>query len=363
MSLSRPLSSTDGLSVFERRKEGKGKSAANTTTEPGAPVSFMAMALERALALQAPGEILVVTNHAQAELVTLACDGLSRRDKNRIVVLGEPQARNTAPAVALAATYVRTRANPLASSFFLMTSDHLILPVDRFIEDARRAALLADQEYLVCLGIPPRGPATGYGYIETDGSLGGGRSVSSFREKPDLATAEGFIKAGNYYWNSGMYAFGLAFIARELETWTPEVPAAFGRVVGDPVFRLVNGVRVLDSWKGLPEAYDLAPSISIDYAVSEHCRRVAMIPASFEWHDVGSFEELADLFPEVDSPVAAPDSKNCWVYSDLPVALCGVEDLLVVVKNGCVLVARRGSGQLVKDAVEQVRESGRTELL
>jgi mannose-1-phosphate guanylyltransferase len=323
----------------------------------------MAMALERAFALEPEGEILVVTNHEQAALVATSCAGLSAAEKDRIVVLGEPAARNTAPAVALALAYLRSRTSPVARSVFLMTSDHLIMPVARFAEDARQASALAARDYLVCLGIPPRGASTGYGYIETNGDLDGGKSVLSFREKPDLATARGFVKAGNYYWNSGMYAFGTDFMARELATWAPEVPVAFDSLAGSPVFLRVEGVRVLDSWEGLPEAYNAAPSISVDYAVSEHCLRVAMVQASFEWHDVGSFEEMAALFPLAGSPVAQPGSENCWVYSDLPVALCGVEDLMVVVKNGCVLVARRGAGQLVKDAVDQVRNSGRTDLL
>ena len=325
--------------------------------------SFMAMALERALALDVRGEILVVTNHEQAALVAATCAGLSAAAKNKVVVLGEPQARNTAPAVALASAYLQSRRSPVASSVFLMTSDHLIVPVERFVDDARKASFHADQDYLVCMGIPPRGPSTGYGYIETNGSLAEGKRVSSFREKPDLATAEGFLAAGTYYWNSGMYAYGIEFMARELETWAPEVPAAFRRISGSPVFELVNGVRVLASWAGLPEAYDITPSISVDYAVSEHCQRVAMIPATFEWHDVGSFEEMAALFPDAGKPVAEPNSRNCWVYSDLPVALCGVEDLMVVVKNGCVLVARRGAGQLVKDVVDQIRSTKRTDLL
>jgi mannose-1-phosphate guanylyltransferase len=323
----------------------------------------MAMALERALALEVDGEILVVTSHEQASLVAAACSGLLQADRDKIVVLGEPRARNTAPAVALASAYLRSRAAPKARSAFLMTSDHLIVPVECFVDDARKASLLADQNYLVCMGIPPRGAATGYGYIETDGGLEGGRAVASFREKPDLATAQDFIKAGNYYWNSGMYAYGLDFMSRELETWAPEVPAAFGLLSGYPIFDLINGVRVLRSWEGLAGAYDTAPSISVDYAVSEHCQRVAMVQASFEWHDIGSFEEMAALFPDAGRPLAAPGSKNCWVYSDLPVALCGVEDLMVVVKNGCVLVARRGAGQLVKDAVDQIRSSGRTDVL
>lgn len=327
------------------------------------PESFMAMALERAFALDVEGEILVVTNHEQAALVAAACMGLSASEKGRIVVLGEPRARNTAPAVALALAYLRSRPSPVASAVFLMTSDHLILPVVRFVDDARKASSLADQGYLVCIGIPPRGPSTGYGYIEADGSFEGGRAVASFREKPDLVTAQGFIEAGNYYWNSGMYAYGLDLMTRELETWAPEVPAAFRLLSGAPTFRMVNGVRILESWAGLSEAYNTAPSVSVDYAVSEHCQRVAMVPASFEWHDVGSFEEMAALFPDAGRPVAEPGSKNCWVYSDLPVALCGVEDLMVVVKNGCVLVARRGAGQLVKDAVDQIRNNDRTGLL
>ena len=330
---------------------------------PEIPHSFLAMALERAFALDVEGEILVVTNHEQAALVADACAGLTQAKKDRIVVLGEPAARNTAPAVAFASAYLRSRPAPLARSVFLMTSDHLILPVRRFVRDAGKASFLAEQDYLVCMGIPPRAPSTAYGYIETKEDLHDGKAVASFREKPDLEAARQFIQAGNYYWNSGMYTYGINFMAQELERWSPGVPRAFSLLVGKPVFTRINGVRVLSSWQGLAESYNAVPSISVDYAVSEHCLRVAMVPASFEWHDVGSFEEMADLFPDAGSPVAQPGSKNCWVYSDLPVALCGVEDLMVVVKNGCVLVARRGAGQLVKDAVDHLRSSGKSDLL
>jgi mannose-1-phosphate guanylyltransferase/mannose-6-phosphate isomerase len=329
----------------------------------GSSRSFMSMALERALALEPEGEILVVTNQAQSDLVVDACAALPEAARSKIVVLGEPRSRNTAPAVALATAWLAARGRPQARSALLMTSDHLILPLAAFVEDARKATALADDDYLVCMGIRPKGPSTGYGYIEAAGVLGAGLSVASFREKPDVRTAKGFVEAGNYFWNSGMYVFGLDFIREQLHTHAPAITEAFKTLQGQPVCTVTNAVRVLNTWEGLAQAYDDTPSVSLDYAVSEHCPRVAMVPASFEWHDVGSFEELAALFPQLDTALAEPQSSGCWVYADVPVVLCGVEDLMVVVKHGCVLVARKGAGQLVKQAVETIQAKGLDKLL
>ncbi|MBP7094851.1 MAG: NTP transferase domain-containing protein [Spirochaetia bacterium] len=332
--------------------------------------SFFRMALERALALGPSGSVLVVCGAAQQDALLSEVEAFPEA-RGRVLVLPEPRARNTAPAVAAALALLekprlpgRARAPSAGGSALLLTSDHLIKPVEAFVADAARASALAEAGNLVCFGVKPRGPSTGYGYLETAAPLGPGYKVARFREKPDRATAESFLAAGNFYWNSGMYGWRFDLMREELETRAPEVAAAFAPLAAaEPRFAERSGAFVLEAWNGLAAAYDAAPAISLDYAVSEKCPRVALVPAAFDWDDVGSWDEFAALFSGHSGEVVEPGSKGCFVYSDLPVALCGVEDLVVVVKHGAVLVARKGETQRVKDAVEAWKALGRSDLL
>lgn len=327
--------------------------------------SFFRMAVDRALALSPARGILVVTGASQAEAVERECRKLPAGTPGRgtIRILPEPEGKNTAPAVAWALAWARSEGAPPEGTMLLMTSDHLIEPLDVFAADAAKAEALAASGRLVCFGIPPRYAATGYGYIEAAEPLGPGRRAAGFREKPDRATAEGFLAAGNFFWNSGMYAFRADMMARELAACAPDIPRAFEALRGIPEMAETEGLRVVRGWEGLTEAYSRTPSISLDYAVSEKSDKVALVEASFTWDDVGSWDELARLFPKNQAEVYSVESGNCFVYSDIPVALCGVSDLTVVIRDGVALVARKGSTQLVKNAVEAVKAAGRKELL
>ncbi|MDR3123242.1 MAG: mannose-1-phosphate guanylyltransferase, partial [Treponema sp.] len=259
----------------------------------------------------------------------------------------------------------------------VLTSDHSIRPLELFRADAEAAAAFSARGNLAIFGIPPTGPETGYGYIEAGEDLGQAmRRVLSFREKPNREQAGELLAAGNYYWNSGMFGFSSAFILEEFRRNASEIYGAFEQLAapGEDAYSLQGGIRVLDKWPGLAEAYREAPAISVDYAIAEKCRSAVMVKARFEWFDLGSWDEYARLASErrpggLRAEVYAEDSSGCFVDSDMPVALCGVEDLIVVIRSGkdggpaTALVAKKGATQGVRSIVEQIKAAGRTELL
>ena len=194
----------------------------------------------------------------------------------------------------------------------VLTSDHIIRPLAVFKADAEAAAAFSAQGNLAIFGIPPRGPDTGYGYIEAGDQLAdqGGTAVyrvRSFREKPNKERAEEFLAAGNYYWNSGMFGFSTRFILEEFRRNAPEIFKAFDKLgfPGNAAYTVQGGVRVLDRWPGLEAAYQAAPGISVDYAIAEKCSQTVAAAARFEWFDVGSWDEYARLAAARPSEVYA----------------------------------------------------------
>ena len=203
--------------------------------------------------------------------------------------------------------------------------------------------------------------------------------MAAFREKPDGACAERFLAAGGFLWNAGMFLFPHRLLGSELRRHAPEVAALLDHPPPAPEAPAPGPARQPPGTAGQPPgtagqppgtagrplvippspqlraAYDRLQGISIDYALMERSDRVAAVPASFRWSDVGSWDELARV-ADGDAPVAAADARGNTVFSDLPVALAGVDDLIVVVKNGAVLVTRKGRTQLVRDAVQALAE-------
>jgi mannose-1-phosphate guanylyltransferase/mannose-1-phosphate guanylyltransferase/mannose-6-phosphate isomerase len=266
----------------------------------------------------------------------------------------------------------------------VLTSDHVIGPPDSFRADAEKAAALIAgtgpdaAPALVVFGIAPGRPETGYGYIEAEAGglpVDGCFRALSFREKPDRETAEKFLAAGNFYWNSGMFAFSSGFILDEFRRNEPELLPPFEGLPApeEGAYSLRRGLRVLENWPGLEAAYGAARPVSIDYAVAEKCRSVIMVRAGFDWFDVGSWDEYAKLLTgqgKKRADVFGTDgAASCFVDADIPVALCGVEDLVVVIRSGkdggpaSALIARKGETQRLKVIVEQIKAAGRTDLL
>jgi len=179
------------------------------------------------------------------------------------------------------------------------------------------------------------------------------------------------LATGRFYWNSGMFGFPVDFLLEEMKRTSPETLAPFSSLQAPDASAVDNsqGVSVLRAWKGLPEAYDRVQGISMDYAVAEKCSAVALVAARFDWLDVGSWDEYADIKGTQRENVFQSGSAGCFVDADLPVALCGVQDLIVVVRSGAdggppaVLICKKGESQAVKAVVEEIKNAGRTDLL
>jgi mannose-1-phosphate guanylyltransferase/mannose-6-phosphate isomerase len=348
--------------------------------DPGTGRSLLRMTIERAARVVDSGPIVIVTHHSQVEAILFDCRGLEGVTQ-RLVILPEPEMRNTAPALALAAAWLREEGRESGTSLVL-PADHLVSPVEAFGEDVAKAHELAREGMLVVFGVPPTRAETGYGYIEGGEPLGPGRRVKSFREKPDGETAGRYLESGRFSWNSGMFVYRSDLFLEELRRYRPEITAAFDRIHALPPAQRREALPahrrdgLLVAWDSplLRELYRGLPAVSLDYAVMESSDRVAMVESSFRWNDVGSWDEMAQLTEEgligvaggnsflASGPAAAHiplvqiEGERNYVYADQPVVLCGVEDLVVVVREGRVLVARRGSTQGVKEAVEQLKK-------
>jgi len=274
----------------------------------------------------------------------------------------EPVARNTAPAIAAAAT--RIAAEDPDALMLVLPSDHVIGNVSAFHHAVENAAKAAKNNSLVTFGIDPTGPETGYGYIQTGASLENlpdCSKISRFVEKPDAATASSYLTSGDYVWNSGMFLFSAEAYLQELERFHPEMVLACKEAVE-------GGETDLTFFRLNAEAFANSPSISVDYAVMEKTERAVVVRADMGWSDVGAWSALSELGTPDDAgnvtggDVLLHDTQNSYVRSERPlVAAVGVEDLVIVATDDAVLVAPKDRAQDVRYIVERLRASERSE--
>jgi len=320
--------------------------------------------LLRAAALKLKGKIIIVTHRNQIDFILDQLNALFSDNSGRgeIVVLAEPEAKNTAPAVMLASRFLEA-VGESGSSVAVLPADHFISPIERFKSDIGSAADIAARDKLVTFGIEPSGPETGYGYIEAGETFKSGFLVKKFREKPDAKTAKEFLERGNFYWNSGIFVFKVGVFLSEMKTHSPKLYSHFKRhSFTESLTRAGDNLFVVPA-DTAEELYKKLPSISVDYAVMEKSLRSAMVKASFQWSDVGSWDEVARVAHTETKDVFSHEAEGNFVFSDMPVALVGVDDLLVIQKKDALLICKKGESQKIRDIVDKIRKKRRGALL
>jgi mannose-1-phosphate guanylyltransferase len=324
--------------------------------------------------LAVASSVMIAANRHQAFLAFNQMENLGISEHFGLI---EPIGRNTAPAMALAAMLVEPETIMLVTP-----SDHLISKDEEYAGAVKTAVELAAAGRIVTFGIEPDYPETGFGYIEAgspgadagdgspDGSAADPYAVRGFREKPDAETAAGYLEAGNYYWNSGMFCFRADVFLSELKHHAHDVyEASFN------AFNNANGLdarRSREPWQPMVEAMHAIPAISVDYAVMEKSDRIAVVPCDIGWSDLGSLDALYDYYMEgaagdgdaeaggnasaADTePVYVDANRNLVIGEHRQVALIDVDELMVVETPDALLIAKKGSGQKVKEVVEELQ--------
>lgn len=273
----------------------------------------------------------------------------------------EPVARNTAaPAVIAALHALELEEDALV---LVVPADHHIEQPGAFRRTVAACAPVAAKGHLMTFGITPDHAATGFGYIRKGEALSPGAFVvDSFVEKPSLNVAEKYVASGEYYWNSGIFLFHAPTLLAEMEAYSP--------LVSGPAHQAYKAAAVSgDVWKLDKESFSTCQSAPVDEAVMEHTQKAGVVPCSIGWHDIGSFKALHELKAgdqgiSTSGAVKLARTKNCLVDTDgPPVALVGVENLAVIVKDGAILVVNLDESQHVKDIVTQLKSDGSEGLL
>jgi mannose-1-phosphate guanylyltransferase len=250
---------------------------------------------------------------------------LQKIESNAVHIV-ESTPRNTAAAIAFAALH----SDP-EDILLISPSDHIIEGEKQYHDSVAKAIELAKQDYIVTFGIVPTKPETGYGYIEYYKE-----DVVAFREKPDAKTAEEFLSKGNFLWNSGMFCFKAKILLEELQQFNPEVLATARTTMTSAENGLLNEELSL-----------LIPSISIDYAVMEQSKKMKVVPATFKWSDLGSFESVYDYLITTGHKVDG--NGNMVIGTEIPTEFLGMQDVIFVHTKDANLILKKTDSQAVKD--------------
>jgi len=311
--------------------------------------------LKRAVKLNDVASVMTITNrdyffHTRDEYQELELDV----DLGYSYVL-EPCARNTAPAIAMAAMALKDQEDAV---MLVLPADHVIENQQAFGRAVDTAVELAQQDYLVTFGIQPDKPETGYGYIHKGEAIEGQErayKVAEFVEKPDLATAEVYVKSDGYAWNSGMFCFRPSVFLQTLEKTAPDIYAG----VQACWQQTETTIQPLELDKA---TFAATPADSIDYAVMEKAERVAVVTCDIGWSDVGSWDSVSDLHQQDEKGNKTVgdcmlfDTQECYVHSeDRLVAALGVDGLIIVDTPDALLVADRSQSQNVKKIVDRLK--------
>ncbi len=319
----------------------------------GAGKSLLTQTYERALAVSRHTAPLIVTN---CDYYFLSQDELANQEVEARYLL-EPTGRNTAPAIAMAALWAMEQSDD--ACMLVMPADHLIKDTASFHVAVRHAEVLAKDGFLALFGITPTAPETGFGYIEMGAETGEqARMVERFVEKPDAVTAGRYLEQGNYVWNSGMFCFKASTILDAFASYSPALLKAAHEVW--------SSIRPGSDKMLLPAGFSALESISIDYAVMEKAKNIAVIPGGFDWSDIGAWNAVADAIPADEKgntsnncQTIVIDSRNTHIETkDRLVVAIGLDNLLVIDTPDALLVADKSRSQEVREAVSQLKASG-----
>jgi mannose-1-phosphate guanylyltransferase len=299
--------------------------------------------VSRLFPLIRPDHVLVITNKLYVDKIRRI---LPLPPEN---IIGEPEGRNTAPCVALATALIRRKASE-NTTMILLPADHLIRPTDAFQKTLALAAQEAEKGFLVTLGIRPVFAATGYGYLRLGDKVSPGfRRVLEFKEKPDAETAEQFLKAGSYRWNSGMFLWRADVISGEFRRHAPDL--------GEKLDRWASG-------GDFTEDFAECRKISIDYAIMEKSDRVIAGDAPFEWNDIGSWNSLRSVLPcdssgnAVKGNAILTESYGNVVFSDddTLIGVIGMKDVAIVKSGNGILVCPLACEQKVRELLQNMKD-------
>jgi len=322
--------------------------------------SLLQQTVERLLGVMSPEDIIVMTNneykfHVKSDLSTL----FNTRSLPLTHIILEPESRNTAPAIALGAKYCLEKLGcDIDEVLFISPSDHVITPVDKFREHIKQADEIAKQGHIITFGIKPTRSETGYGYIKAESKEQEAMSlvyfkVEQFTEKPDVKTVKKYIDDGNYYWNSGMFAFSIGSLMEEFGRYEPQI-----------------GGKLDQSYDEIISTFSQMPDISIDYAVMEKSDRLVMLPLDLYWNDIGSWDSLFDILEkDEDGNVKTGDvitigTRNSLIIgSKRLISTIGIKDCLIVETDDAMLITKRGHAQKVREVINKLKTEDRKEAL
>lgn len=334
------------------------------------PHSLLQETVHRLQPLMPPENIVLVTGEQHAAAAHQQLPDLPPAN-----ILAEPAARGTAPAIGLGLIHIarlaaeRGEGDPVIGSFH---ADHVITDVPEFQAVVRDAATLAEDGYIVTLGITPSHPHTGYGYIEREEPLAYPGAHAAYRvvrfvEKPPLATAEAYLATGRYSWNSGMFLWQFSTIMGEYATHQPQLYQQLQAIA--------EAAGRSDYAATLPRIWTDIRTETIDVGIAEKSAHLAVIPADFGWSDIGDWSVVADLLavqqanPQKNAVVGQHiglDTHNSLVYSTVAgklIATVGINNLLIVDTGDALLICDRARNQDVKKIVDQLRAENRSQLL
>lgn len=298
---------------------------------------------ETALSIVSAGNILTVTNIRQETDTRLQLKEYCKKP----LIISEPMAKNTAPAVALALTYLQGKRDDIA---VIMPVDFSIEDKNALIEAINKAKLNAKEGYITAIGIKPDYPETGFGYIKTGENIKNGKKVDKFIEKPSAQVAKSFLDEGNYFWNCGIYVSKISVLLDAIKDCSPSVCQGFSKEMFDEN----NKIKY--------EYYEKLPVISIDYAVMEKADNLAFVELKSKWNDMGSWKAIYDNGEKdakgnvVIGNVLLDKVKNSLVYSSKElVSVCSMNDIAVVETEDAVLVCDKNKTCKVNEIVKKLK--------